>query len=33
MTFASRIEEIVKELVIKDLKNKNSNDILLFSGF
>lgn len=33
MTFAPSVGEILKELVIKDLENKNSDDILLFSGF
>lgn len=33
MTFAPSIGEILKDLVIKDLSNKNCDDILLFSGF
>ncbi len=33
MTFAPSIGNIIKELIIKDLENKRSDDILLFSGF
>lgn len=33
MTFAPSIGEILKELIIKNLENKNSDDVLLFSGF
>lgn len=33
MTFAPSIGKIVKKMISKDLHNKNSDDILLFSGF
>lgn len=33
MTFAPSVGEILKDLVINDLENKKSDDILLFSGF
>jgi len=33
MTFAPSIGKIVKKIITKDLDNKNSDDILLFSGF
>lgn len=33
MTFAPSIANMIKELITKDLKNKDSKDILLFSGF
>ena len=33
MTFAPSVGEILKEILIKDLANKNCDDILLFSGF
>lgn len=33
MTFAPSVAEILKEMIIKDLANKNCDDVLLFSGF
>ena len=33
MTFAPSVGDILKELIIKNLENKHSDDILLFSGF
>ena len=33
MTFAPSVGGILKEIVIKDLANKNCDDVLLFSGF
>ena len=33
MTFAPSVGEILKDLIINDLENKKSDDILLFSGF
>ena len=33
MTFAPALASILKDLIVNDLENKNSNDILLFSGF
>lgn len=33
MTFAPSIGKIVKKIITKDLENKNSDDVLLFSGF
>lgn len=33
MTFAPSVGEILKDLITKDLENKKSDDILLFSGF
>ncbi|XPV67596.1 MAG: NAD(P)/FAD-dependent oxidoreductase [Halarcobacter sp.] len=33
MTFAPSIGMIIKDMVVKDLDNKDSDDILLFSGF
>ena len=33
MTFAPSVGEILKDLVINDIENKKSDDILLFSGF
>ncbi|MDZ7820109.1 MAG: FAD-dependent oxidoreductase [Aliarcobacter sp.] len=33
MTFAPSVGEILKEMVIKDLANKNCDDVLMFSGF
>lgn len=33
MTFAPALATILKNLIINDLENKNSDDILLFSGF
>ncbi len=33
MTFAPSVGEILTDLITKDLENKKSDDILLFSGF
>ncbi|PLY08367.1 MAG: FAD-binding oxidoreductase [Arcobacter sp.] len=33
MTFAPSIGKIVRKIITKDLDNKNSDDVLLFSGF
>ncbi|RXJ83795.1 NAD(P)/FAD-dependent oxidoreductase [Arcobacter cloacae] len=33
MTFAPALASILKDLIVNDLENKNSDDILLFSGF
>ena len=33
MTFAPALATILKDLIVNDLENKNSDDILLFSGF
>ena len=33
MTFAPSVGNIIKDLIVKDLDNKSSDDILLFSGF
>lgn len=33
MTFAPSIGNIIKDMIVKDLDNKSSDDILLFSGF
>jgi len=33
MTFGPALASIIKDLIINDLENKNSDDILLFSGF
>ena len=33
MTFAPSIGKIVRKIITKDLENKNSDDVLLFSGF
>lgn len=33
MTFAPSIGEILKDLIVKNIENKKSDDILLFSGF
>ncbi len=33
MTFGPALASILKDLIINDLENKNSDDILLFSGF
>ena len=33
MTFGPALATILKDLIINDLENKNSDDILLFSGF
>jgi D-amino-acid dehydrogenase len=33
MTFAPSVGEILKDLVINDIENKKSDEILLFSGF
>lgn len=33
MTFAPSVGEVLKDLVINDIENKKSDDILLFSGF
>ena len=33
MTFGPALATILKDLIVNDLENKNSDDILLFSGF
>ena len=32
-SLALRLTTILKDLIVNDLENKNSDDILLFSGF